>query len=129
MNKFFNRPVAPHLTIYLPQSSSLFSIWHRIAAIFLLFSIYSYFFIQKFLLWTPYSSFPYNAIYLFDLLTISYISFLIYLFFFYHVLNGLRHITSNLNLWFSNKAIQVSNIILIFSIIILLTLFNKNFYT
>lgn len=121
MNRFFNRPITPHLSIYKPQFSSLFSIWHRISAGFLI--IYIIFFICLYksfvILLCILNSQFFNAWY-----TTSIPFVLNYLFFTclsYHFLNGFRHIVWDLGFFLTKTNVSRS------SIIILLSLFSSQF--
>nr|YP_010316753.1 succinate:cytochrome c oxidoreductase subunit 3 [Batrachospermum sp.]UNB13406.1 succinate:cytochrome c oxidoreductase subunit 3 [Batrachospermum sp.] len=120
MFKIFNRPISSHITIYLPQISSLFSIWHRISGVLLIsfffFGLYS---LKLSIWWLS-----------FRLYGFAISNFIIYLIFFvcitsffYHLLNGLRHIFWDFNLFLTNNLILVSGILittflLIFQVII-----------
>lgn len=90
MINFKNKPLTPHLTIYKTESSSLYSIWHRITGILLLifllinslgFKLFSW---EIGILWN-YKL--YNLITNCNI-TIIYIIFSICLLF--HILNGIR---------------------------------------
>nr|YP_009988346.1 succinate:cytochrome c oxidoreductase subunit 3 [Gelidiella flabella]QNM39622.1 succinate:cytochrome c oxidoreductase subunit 3 [Gelidiella flabella] len=95
----FNRPLSPHLTIYLPQHSSLFSIWHRFSGILLLFSLF------LFLIFINLLSFCglQNFIYVLDIFLSYKIKKLVFLFCsllsVYHFSNGIRHIVWDLGIW------------------------------
>jgi len=86
-----NRTLSPHLRSYKPQVTSVFSIFHRIAGsllgvILLCFPI-------CFSLIESFSSF--NFIYLLFGYIVFFVKLFLYLFFvtfFFHCLNGLRHI-------------------------------------
>nr|ANH09506.1 succinate dehydrogenase cytochrome B560 subunit [Coeloseira compressa] len=81
----FKRPIAPHLSIHVPQISSLLSIWHRLSGVivFILF-IYLFFSLEIVLqLNINFFLFPWLKTFLF---------YIFYIFFFYHSLNGLKYI-------------------------------------
>lgn len=84
----FNRPIAPHLVIYTPQFSSLFSIWHRLSGIYLVLFIIFYYLCSEFF---------FNFIYLTNFLPTvfwfeSFNYFIVILFLFYHCFNGLKQV-------------------------------------
>lgn len=92
-----NKPLTPHLTIYKTENSSLYSIWHRITGVFLLIFFCSNSLLFKFFNWEINLWWNYN---LYDLI-VNYniiIIFLICLFF--HVLNGIRYLTLNTNIYY-----------------------------
>nr|YP_009988300.1 succinate:cytochrome c oxidoreductase subunit 3 [Gelidiella acerosa]QNM39438.1 succinate:cytochrome c oxidoreductase subunit 3 [Gelidiella acerosa] len=94
-----NRPLSPHLTIYLPQHSSLFSIWHRFSGVLLMFLV------LIFLLSTNLVSFcgtQYFFYFVSALLSI-WIKKLVFLSIcltsIYHFTNGIRHLAWDLGFW------------------------------
>ena len=102
------RPLSPHLLIYKPQLTSIFSIFHRISAFFLfvcliLFLILLYgndFYLSFFvfyLFYYYYFSFFKILFYFF-----SYFLFFIFLF---HMINGLRHLS-----WDFGFGLQIKNV-------------------
>ncbi len=111
-----NKPLSPHLQIYRPQITSVLSISHRFTGIILYFSTFI------FSLWLFSMSFNkdlYNLINLFFSQTLGRtILFLITFSFFYHLLNGIRHLTWDLGLGF-----KISNVYLSGIFIILIALF------
>nr|WDA66158.1 succinate:cytochrome c oxidoreductase subunit 3 [Lithothamnion corallioides] len=96
MFKIWNRPLSPHLTIYTGQFTSIYSIWHRITGVILVFLLIFFLMLCKI------SSFVVlNAnileVYSFIYLWIKNCIFLsITLLLAYHVINGLRHISWDL---------------------------------
>uniref|UniRef100_A0A5S9HWS0 Succinate:cytochrome c oxidoreductase subunit 3 n=1 Tax=[Neopyropia] katadae var. hemiphylla TaxID=243213 RepID=A0A5S9HWS0_PYRKA len=119
-----NRPISPHLTIYNPQISATFSIWHRISGVVMFILIASSILILNQVY------FSYTPIFLVDIL-LNYIlsnwilvSFrlLISTIFLYHISNGLRHF-----LWDSvrhvntKKIYKDSNLLLFFVFIVTIT--------
>lgn len=121
MKKVFNRPLTPHLTVYSAQYTSIYSIWHRITAITLIFLIIFYLFSLKL------SSYGIiNLLYKYFYLNL-WINNAIYLniiiFFSYHTFNGLRHIIWDLGFILPiSKVInssQVINYIIVIWILIL----------
>lgn len=93
--KIFNRPIAPHLLIYTPQLSSLFSIWHRISGVSLtiFFSIFLIF-IKIFLIsnmnWAIFIS---STILKWVMIYFYLLALLLLI---YHLFNGIRHIVWDL---------------------------------
>lgn len=123
----YNRPIAPHLLIYSPQVSSLFSIWHRITGviltsiittflinlkIFILSNFYGIWFFQNMVLIFKFTEWNLKYIYLIILVLVLY-----------HILNGIRHIFWDFKLFLNNKALIISSII--FLLIISLILFTN----
>nr|YP_009511901.1 succinate dehydrogenase subunit 3 [Gracilariopsis longissima]AXI97828.1 succinate dehydrogenase subunit 3 [Gracilariopsis longissima]UAD89930.1 succinate dehydrogenase subunit 3 [Gracilariopsis longissima] len=106
----YNRPLSPHLTIYKPQVTSLFSIWHRISGLFLTFSIVSYLISLQLLLYITYNKDILDSL----IIQLKYSFFWQFIYilsisiFFYHAINGVKHIiwdlgffiTQNFYLWF-----------------------------
>ena len=126
MNKFSNRPIAPHLTIYSLQGSSLFSIWHRISAVLLVSFVITSFFTQKFFLWTSYSFVIHNVLYFSYQLTNSYVVFFLYSLVLYHITNGVRHILWDLGFFLTNKTVTKTNAGIISTFFVLQSLLHKN---
>nr|QNM39645.1 succinate:cytochrome c oxidoreductase subunit 3 [Gelidiella fanii] len=94
-----NRPLSPHLTIYLPQYSSLFSIWHRFSGILLLILLAATLFLINIISFCGLLDF----FYILNVFLSSKIKKLIFLFLssisMYHSVNGIRHLTWNLGIW------------------------------
>nr|YP_008994215.1 succinate:cytochrome c oxidoreductase subunit 3 [Rhodymenia pseudopalmata]AGO19267.1 succinate:cytochrome c oxidoreductase subunit 3 [Rhodymenia pseudopalmata] len=119
MSKAFNRPISPHLSIYIPQHSSLFSIWHRISGVVLAIILF-------FTVSIPEIFFTFELTYfLFKLPTLAYwitefnyIGFI--LVFSYHGLNGFRHIIWDLLLYLKQTSIKLSSVFLIIFMSIIL---------
>jgi succinate dehydrogenase / fumarate reductase cytochrome b subunit len=89
------RPLSPHIIIYQPQFSSVFSVFHRATGVVL--SLGVFFLILLTDLANNVSFYP---IYLFLFYVNTYLSwlvigaFIILIFsFFYHISNGIRHLT------------------------------------
>lgn len=103
-----NRPMSPHLTIYKPQLTAVLSIFHRITGVFLSAIAYlALFFNGLFNLHLNNYSI-YNIVYFLNLsihwfLLASF--FLILLSFYYHLINGMRHLV-----WDSGKGLDLSNV-------------------
>lgn len=109
-----NRPISPHLSIYSPQLSSLFSIWHRITGVVLatvvsicllilkIFTISNFFYLimlqRMFLILN-------STFWLID-----YFYILILLFLSYHILNGIRHIIWDIGIFLNIKFLFNSSI-------------------
>ena len=121
----FNRPISPHLVIYSPQFSSLFSIWHRISGVSLASFISLYLIVFKSLTIINYNWLSMLSYLLINLNKttgfIAYIYLLILLILLYHMLNGLRHIIWDMGLFLSLRALYVSSLLylIILSILIL----------
>ena len=94
MNLIQNRPISPHLTIYQTQLNSLLSIFHRMSAGVLTTLVITLFFLWRFSMFFACDFWYYNII--LNFLLHDWIFFglfiLITLIFFYHMLNGIRHI-------------------------------------
>nr|YP_009441353.1 succinate dehydrogenase subunit 3 [Lympha mucosa]ATN23362.1 succinate dehydrogenase subunit 3 [Lympha mucosa] len=115
MFKTFNRPISPHITIYLPQISSLFSIWHRISGILLTTFFFLNLYLLKFNVWWlsfKLQNFSINSFIIYLILFIVIISFL------YHWLNGLRHILWDFNLFLTNSSVLTTSILIITFVLI-----------
>ena len=110
-----NRPISPHLQIYKPQITSILSISHRFTGIILFFSCFLV------CIWLFAMAFNDS---LYDLINIFFsgiigkvILFFITFSFFYHLLNGVRHL-----LWDIGYGYKITNVYLSGIIVILLTL-------
>ena len=110
-----NRPISPHLQIYKPQITSILSISHRFTGIILFFSCFLV------CIWLFAMAFNDR---LYDLINIFFsgiigkvILFFITFSFFYHLLNGVRHL-----LWDIGYGYKIRNVYLSGIIVILLTL-------
>nr|YP_010881035.1 succinate dehydrogenase subunit 3 [Apopellia endiviifolia]WIA66168.1 succinate dehydrogenase subunit 3 [Apopellia endiviifolia]WIA66209.1 succinate dehydrogenase subunit 3 [Apopellia endiviifolia]WIA66250.1 succinate dehydrogenase subunit 3 [Apopellia endiviifolia]WIA66291.1 succinate dehydrogenase subunit 3 [Apopellia endiviifolia]WIA66332.1 succinate dehydrogenase subunit 3 [Apopellia endiviifolia] len=111
-----NRPLSPHLTIYKPQLTPTFSIFHRISGAFLatmvLFSIFS------FKIGDPSLTF-YHSYQYFFLLTfywwviITLVNFTL-LALCYHMSNGVRHLLWDSGLFLELSKVYTSGIIMLF---------------
>jgi succinate dehydrogenase / fumarate reductase cytochrome b subunit len=99
------RPLSLHLSHYLTQATSLFSIFHRasgvILSVFILSMIGGYFLINFLLL-----------VFFFD--SFLYVLFYVYFFmlFFYHFFNGLRHLGWDLG-WFLEKKLILKTLVMV----------------
>nr|YP_009541972.1 succinate:cytochrome c oxidoreductase subunit 3 [Synarthrophyton chejuense]AYR06642.1 succinate:cytochrome c oxidoreductase subunit 3 [Synarthrophyton chejuense] len=126
---FKNRPLSPHLSIYTSQFTSIYSIWHRITGISLIFFIYFTILIFKL------SSFLILNYNVFLILPKIYLWFQnciflnIALFFLYHLFNGLRHLFWDLgfnlfvkNLKYTSKISTLILLIFILSTLLKITL-------
>nr|YP_010204186.1 succinate:cytochrome c oxidoreductase subunit 3 [Ahnfeltia fastigiata]UAT97941.1 succinate:cytochrome c oxidoreductase subunit 3 [Ahnfeltia fastigiata] len=108
INRILNRPISPHLTVYSPEVSSVFSIWHRITGVVLSLSLVIVLVLAKSFAWLNFNP-------LFISTTnvglnsvpwlINFVLATFYLFFLYHMLNGFRHIT-----WDLGFSLKISNI-------------------
>nr|YP_010395109.1 succinate dehydrogenase subunit 3 [Grateloupia elliptica]UQJ72550.1 succinate dehydrogenase subunit 3 [Grateloupia elliptica]UYI31684.1 succinate dehydrogenase subunit 3 [Grateloupia elliptica] len=110
-NYNFNRPISPHLSVYLPQISSMFSIWHRLSGVLLITGFSTFLLILNLTIQLD------SKIFLFFIsLPAWFLNFfyLTYSFIFtYHALNGLRHITWDLFLFLEVNELNLSAIILV----------------
>nr|YP_008963779.1 succinate:cytochrome c oxidoreductase subunit 3 [Grateloupia angusta]AGO19292.1 succinate:cytochrome c oxidoreductase subunit 3 [Grateloupia angusta] len=110
-NYTFNRPISPHLSVYLPQMSSMFSIWHRLSGILLIIGFSIFLLILNLIIQSDskillfFISLPAWSLNFFNL-TYSFI-------FMYHALNGLRHVTWDLFLFLEIKELNLSAIALV----------------
>nr|AMR57138.1 SdhC [Gracilaria salicornia] len=100
----YNRPLSPHITIYVAQVSSLASIWHRITGLILTSLIVFWSIFIELLICNSYSNVLYfeiinNIMYFFY--EILYVLVLFVLF--YHALNGLKQILWDLGFLFNQK--------------------------
>lgn len=121
MLKVINRPLSPHLTIYIPQLSSIFSIWHRITGVLLIGILSFSVIIIKFVLWS-FLNFSVICITFYiksNVLWLWNVAFLnISTLIFYHLLNGVRHIIWDLGFYLKLENIDITALYLIFIIII-----------
>lgn len=119
MLKIVNRPLSPHLTVYVPQLSSVFSIWHRITGVLLIGFIGFSIIMIKFMLW---SFLDFSIVYITfyiksNMLWLWNVTFLnISILIFYHLLNGVRHITWDLGFYLKVKNIDMTALYLTFII-------------
>nr|YP_009511926.1 succinate dehydrogenase subunit 3 [Gracilariopsis mclachlanii]AXI97853.1 succinate dehydrogenase subunit 3 [Gracilariopsis mclachlanii] len=120
----YNRPISPHITIYKPQISSLFSVWHRISGLFLTFLI------VFFLIYLQLSLHSINALNILNSLItqwgVSFIFQFIYIFslsiFFYHTINGAKHIIWDLGYFIHSKFLVSFVLIISFFIFLVILL-------
>ena len=111
---FSNRPISPHLTIYTPQQSSLFSIWHRISGVLLLLAIFTSIVITNNIVlcgiqnswFEVYFSIPREP------LRISLLSIMLALI--YHTTNGIRHIFWDLGILLHKNYLTHFTFVMIF---------------
>jgi len=110
MRKVLNRPLTPHLTVYSGQYTSIYSIWHRITGVSLIFLIVIYLSSLKL---SSYGVFNLLHNYFYINLWINNAIYLnIIIFFSYHTFNGLRHIIWDLGFMLPvNKVINSSQAI------------------
>lgn len=120
------RPVSPHLTIYKPQTSSTFSIFHRFTGTALYFS---FLVIAWWLVALISTNFEESILNLSSCL-IMRIAF-VGLFFSlnYHCLNGIRHLFWDLGYLFEIKQIDYSAYVVISVAIILTGVISTAFFT
>ena len=110
MRKVLNRPLTPHLSVYSGQYTSMYSIWHRITGVCLIFLIIIYLSSLKL---SSYGVFNLLYNYFYVNLWINNVIYLnIIIFFIYHIFNGLRHIIWDLGFMLPiNKVIKSSQVI------------------
>ncbi len=115
MKKFSNKPLSPHLQIYKPQITSILSISHRITGIILFFST---FLICFWLFSIAFNNHFESLINIFFSKTIGKtLLFFITFSFFYHLLNGIRHL-----FWDIGYGYKLSNVYLSGIFVVLLSL-------
>jgi succinate dehydrogenase / fumarate reductase cytochrome b subunit len=119
-----NRPLAPHLTIYTPQITSIVSIFHRISGSTLALSVISVILlVYADIAFSEFYSFYYNnlmfQIYFYWIfLILSNFTFVLICF---HFCNGIRHIVWDFGIGLDNKNIAITGFIVLgFSSICLL---------
>ena len=108
------RPLSPHLTIYKPQATSLLSIFHRVASSLLGFILIVIFLAFNLNVVFIGSSFQYC--FYFDLFTVMPFLFVSYFFLgamFYHVSNGIRHLSWDLGLGLDIKNLNTTGLIVL----------------
>nr|AHX02480.1 succinate:cytochrome c oxidoreductase subunit 3 [Riquetophycus sp. HSY-2014a] len=122
----YNRPISPHLLIYSPQVSSLFSIWHRITGVTLAITISIFLLYLKILTISNFYfvSFIINLILFLKSISwfISYIYLIILFLLLYHIFNGIRHIFWDLGFFLNNQHLIFSTIVFIFILCFILIL-------
>ncbi len=113
------RPLSPHLLIYEPQLTSIFSIFHRISGgllVFFLTFLLIFFYCNQF-----FNIFFINY-FLFSVLKFIF-CFLVYFcifILFFHMMNGLRHLSWDFSLGLEIKSVYLTGIsILCFVLIII----------
>lgn len=89
MNFILQRPIAPHLLIYVAQSSSLSSILHRFSAIIMTM----YFF--NFNIYLTYLNLNLFTVYV----NWYFLSFLFFISLSYHFINGLKSVLADLKIF------------------------------
>nr|YP_009488814.1 succinate dehydrogenase cytochrome b560 subunit [Grateloupia filicina]AWD77504.1 succinate dehydrogenase cytochrome b560 subunit [Grateloupia filicina] len=117
-NYTFNRPISPHLSVYSPQVSSMFSIWHRISGVLLIVGLSLFLLILKIVIQSD------LKILLFFISLPTWFSNFFYLtcslIFAYHALNGIRHITWDLFLFLETKQLSLSATLLVILLVFIL---------
>lgn len=120
-----NRPLAPHLTIYSPQITSIVSIFHRISGSFLgisficlsLVVFMDYSFSEFYIFYN--NSFNFQLYFYWLFLILSSFLFMLICF---HFLNGLRHLVWDLGIGLDNKNISITALFVISSSLLCLLL-------
>jgi succinate dehydrogenase / fumarate reductase cytochrome b subunit len=105
------RPLSPHLLVYKPQLTSVFSIFHRISAGVLLFVFIvsiSIFYCHNFYL----SFFTFYFVFYYFFPFFSFVFYLLFYFiffiFFFHMINGLRHLSWDFGLGLEIKNVYIT---------------------
>nr|BDZ75467.1 succinate dehydrogenase subunit 3 [Trematodon longicollis] len=112
-----NRPLSPHLTIYKPQLTSTFSIFHRISGAFLAIMVFfsilflkigdlnltSYYLYRYAFSFTFYFHWLISSVVNFSLLALCY-----------HMSNGIRHLLWDLGFFLELSKVYTSGIIMLF---------------
>jgi succinate dehydrogenase / fumarate reductase cytochrome b subunit len=114
--KKINRPLAPHLTVYSPQITSIVSIFHRISG-----SILALCFIcLSFIMYLDYSFSEYYTFYnnSFFFQFYFYWSFIIlnnflFMLICFHFCNGLRHLVWDLAIGLDNKNVSITGLLVL----------------
>jgi succinate dehydrogenase cytochrome b subunit len=105
-----NRPLSPHITIYKPQITSVLSILHRMTGVYLYLGMMIF---TWWIILVVYSSFnPEVADW--GVLTTKIGLLLVFGWgysFFYHLLNGVRHLFWDMGLGFEKKSVLYSGIV------------------
>lgn len=124
-----NRPLSPHLTIYKPQFTSIFSIFHRISGASLaIFIIITTLFFQmcelNLCLYSFYLLVFYLTTYPFYWIIVTAIYF-VFISLCYHMSNGIRHLLWDCGLFLDLPKVYISGIIMLICAIsfILLSVF------
>nr|QJS35344.1 succinate dehydrogenase subunit 3 [Pseudocrossidium replicatum] len=113
-----NRPLSPHLTIYKPQLTSTFSIFHRISGAFLSIMVFfsilflkigdlnltSYYLYRYAFSFTFYFHWLISSVVNFSLVALCY-----------HMSNGIRHLLWDLGFFLELSKVYTSGIIMLFS--------------
>ena len=130
MYKFLNRPISPHLSIYLVQKSSLSSIWHRFSAIILLSLFLLFLFNCKIVIW----NYTHILILKSHLLLWKFnfyivVEFLFLLSLSYHALSGVRHIIWDLSYLLGKTELTYSFYMIFICLIMFVATFISILYT
>nr|AYR06589.1 succinate:cytochrome c oxidoreductase subunit 3 [Lithothamnion sp.] len=94
--KILNRPLSPHLTIYTSQITSIYSIWHRIAGVVLIFLLIIFLVLCKMSSFIILNTKILKIYFCTHLWIKNCIFFNVTLLLLYHLINGLRHINWDL---------------------------------
>jgi succinate dehydrogenase / fumarate reductase cytochrome b subunit len=122
------RPLSPHLVTYKPQTTSVFSIFHRVSGsslsisfILLIISIYLNFFFKNYF---SFYAFMINYI-TFTYIAVSTLGFLIVFIFCFHITNGFRHMLWDLGIGLELKNLTATSFFLFFlnALIIIILIF------
>jgi succinate dehydrogenase cytochrome b556 subunit len=108
------RPLSPHLTVYKPQLTSLLSIFHRVAGSLLGFILIIFFLVLN--LHVVFSGSSFQYCFYFDFFSVIPVLFVSYFFLgviFYHVTNGVRHLSWDLALGLDIKNLNTTGLIVL----------------
>jgi len=115
------RPLSPHLTVYKPQATSLLSIFHRVAGSLLGSILITFFFVFNSHLVFIGSSFQYCFYFdFFSVIPVVLVSHFFLGVMFYHVTNGVRHLSWDLALGLDIKNLNTTGLlvfVLVFCVI------------
>jgi succinate dehydrogenase / fumarate reductase cytochrome b subunit len=105
------RPLSPHLLVYKPQLTSVFSIFHRISAgvllsVFIL--LISFFYCHNLYLSFFTFYFFYNHLLPVFSLVFYFLFYFLFFIFFFHMINGLRHVSWDLGLGLEIKNVYIT---------------------
>lgn len=110
------RPLSPHLLIYRPQLTSIFSIFHRISAgvLVVLFNfLITLLYLNDFYLNSFFFYFVLYYLFPFFSIIFYFISYFAFFIFFFHMVNGLRHISWDFGLGLEIKNVYITGILVL----------------
>lgn len=111
-----NRPLAPHLTIYKGEITSIVSIFHRISGFVLAFSFILSMCIMYFdILYSEYY-FCYNLVFTYEIYTswlFLSIGYLVLVIISFHFCNGIRHLIWDLGYGLDMKNVSITGLVVL----------------